>query len=119
MKTSVKQHGEFESESISKNYNKVSVGAEMDFMGHTPEEPTLKYLKGDPNIEALIKMRMSNNAPIHQKVMINLVRSSEMSEKDAAKIDGALSALHFGGNFSVQKAVQKEARTLLEYEIDY
>ncbi len=111
--------GEIDHEKSSSSFLKVSVGAEMEFLGHDPIEPTLKYLKGDPNIETLIKMRMSNNAPIHQRTIINLVSSSEISEKDAAKIDGAMSALHYGGKLAIQKQAQKESRTTLEYEIDY
>ncbi len=106
-------------ETESKTFTKVEVGAEMEFAGHEPVEPTLRYLKGDPNIEALIKMRMNRNAPIHQKVAVNLCSSSGIKVKDAVKIDGAIRALHFNANGLIRKDAQSEARTVLEYEIDY
>ncbi len=111
--------GEMQHESEGKTFNKMKVAAEMDCVGHEPTEPKLVYLKGDPNIEAMIKMRMSKNAPIHQKVSINLMSMSGIKVKDAVKIDGALKALHFGADGAVQKVAQNEASSMLEYEIDY
>ncbi len=110
---------DIQQETGEKALNRIKVAAEMDCPGHEPTEPSLKYLKGDPNIEGLIKMRMSKNAPIHQKVSVNLMSMSGIKVKDAAKIDGALSALHFGAEGSIQKEAQSEAKTILEYEIDY
>lgn len=103
----------------SREFRKVEVAAEMDCLGHEPVEPTLVYLKSDPNIEAMVKMRMSKNAPIHQKVSVSLMSASGIKVKDAAKIDDALQALHFNANVSIQRDAKSEDRTILEYEIDY
>ncbi len=111
--------GEMQHESEGKKFNKMEVAAEMDCLGHEPTEPKLVYLKGDPNIEALIRMRMAKNAPIHQKVSVNLMSMSGIKVKDAAKIDGALKELHFGADGAIQKVAQSEANSVLEYEIDY
>lgn len=118
-KSKASPSSDYQMEMGKKTFNRVEVAAEMDCLGHEPTEPSLKYLKGDPNIEVLIKMRMSKNAPIHQKVAVNLMSMSGIKVKDAIKIDGALNALHFGGQGSIQKEAQSEARTILEYEIDY
>ena len=111
--------GDYDHETESKKASKVEVAAEMDCLGHEPIEPTLHYLKGDPNIEAMIKMRLAKNAPLHQKVSVNLMSQSGIKVKDAAKIDGAMKGLHFNASTSIQRGAQSEARTILEYEIDY
>ena len=117
--TKAKLSGEMEESASSKDFNKIEIAAEMEFLGHEPEEPTLCYLKGEPSIESLIRLRMSRNAPIHQKVSVNLISSSGIKMTDAAKIDGALAAMNYSGKVSIQKETKKAARTVLEYEIDY
>jgi len=114
-----KLKGEGGRETESKKFKKIEIGGEMNYLGHEPTEPVLRYLKGNPNIEFLIKSRMAKNSAIHQKVRVNLISSSGIKVKDAAKIDGAIKALHFNANGSFQEGALSEASTELEYEIDY
>ncbi len=114
-----KMGADVEHDKSTKSMNKIEVAAEMECLGHEPTEPTLQYLKGDPNIEAMVKMRLSKNAPIHQKVSVDLISLSGIKVNDAAKIDGALSSMKFSGSVSIQREAQNEARTMMEYEIDY
>ena len=111
--------GEGSRETLSKEFSKVTVAAEMDFLGHEPINPRLVYLKGDPNIENMIQLRLSNNAPIHQKVSVSLISASGVKEADAIKIGTALKKMGFSANCNFQQEAQTEARTTMEYEIDY
>ncbi len=95
------------------------IAAEMDCPGHEPEEPTLRYLKREPNIQALVASRMSKNASSHNKFAIQLLNSSGIKEKDAVKIDAALKSLKISGNTTVTSEVKNESRRFFEYEVDF
>ena len=105
------------------NLKRLEVMAEMEYMGHEPKMPKLFYLKSDPNVESLIEARMSDNTILHQKLRINLLTSSGIKEKDAVKIDAALSAagVKLGGGVknTITSQTQNEAKMSLEYEIDF
>ena len=91
----------------------------MECLGHQPVEPELKYFKKDPQIQNLVSLRMSDNALTHQVYRLELINSSGIKVKDAAKIDAALSAMKINGNLSVTKEAQSESRRFFEYEIDF
>ena len=109
-----------EHRSIEKQYSKIEIAAEMDFPGHAPNKPTLKYMQRDPSIQTLISMRMDETSPlIHEKFILKMSNSSGMKESDAAKIDAVLKGLKLSGNATVASEVKNEARRYLEYEIDF
>ena len=96
------------------------IAAEMDFPGHSPIMPKLKYLKNDPNITNLVEMRMNESTPLlHQRLLINLSVSSGIKEREAVKIDTVLKGLRCSGNLTLENEVQNESRRFLEYEIDF
>lgn len=108
-----------EHDTSNKDYTSVEVAAEMHFNGHEPRKPQLEYLANSPAIKSLIDMRMDDNALTHQTVSIKLSKIAGIKQNDAVKIDAALSMLKVKGNCSVSSQVQKEARTILEYEIEF
>ena len=88
-----------ECESSQKKYATIEVAAEMEFPGHTPIKPQLKYLQKDSSIQTLIAMRMNASAPLlHEKFMLKMSNSSGMKESDAMKIDAVLKELKCSGN---------------------
>lgn len=106
-------------EALEKKFSKIKVEAEMSFPGHAPVEPKLKYLQRDPTIQNLISMRMNENAPLHQKLFLEMSISSGMKESDAAKIDAVLKGLKCTGNMTVASEVKNESRRYLEYDIEF
>lgn len=112
--------GEKEASSADRDFSTVEVAAEMEFPGHSPIKPQLKYLNNDPGIKTLIDMRMDEKAPLlHQKYMLKLSNSSGLKESEAVKIDAVLKGMKCAGNATVVSEVQNEARRYLEYEIDF
>lgn len=106
--------------STVKKYSTVEITAEMEFPGHTPIKPQLKYMQRDPSIQTLVAMRMDESAPlINQKYMLKMSNSSGMKEADAAKIDGVLRTMKISGNATVSSEAKNEARRYLEYEIRF
>ena len=98
----------------------ISIEAEMRFPGHDPIRPELHYLKNEINIANLIEMRMNPFSPLqHQRFNIELGNSSGIKVKDATKIDAILKTMKISGNATIMSEVQKEARRILEYEIDF
>ena len=111
---------EMEQNHVDKKYSTVEIAAEMECPGHDPVKPKLKYMKYDPSINGLVKMRMSEHAPlIHQKLMLRLSNSSGLKESEAVKIDAVLMGLKCAGNASVVSEARNESRRYLEYEIDF
>ena len=99
--------------------SKIEIAAEMECIGHKPVLPTLKYFRRDPQILSLVSLRMADNAMTHQVYTLELCNSSGIKEKDATKIDAALSAMKIGGNISITNEVHREMRRIFEYEIDF
>ena len=62
---------------------------------------------------------MADNAMTHQVYTLVLCNSSGIKEKDAMKIDAALSAMKIDGNVSIASEAQREMRRIFEYEIDF
>ena len=103
-----------------KKYSLVEIAAEMSCAGHAPSVPSLVYLQRDPSIQALVAMRLDEEAPLlHQKFMLKMSSSSGMKETDAVKIDAVLKSFKCSGNATVTSEVQNESRRYLEYEIDF
>lgn len=111
---------ELECTSTEKKYSTIELAAEMEFPGHAPVKPQLKYMQRDPSIQTLIAMRMDDKAPLlHQKFMLKLSNSSGMKESDAVKIDAVLKVLKFSGNTTVASEAKNESRRYLEYDIEF
>lgn len=109
-----------EHNSMEKKYSTVEIAAEMEFPGHAPVKPQLKYMQRDPSIQTLVAMRMDDSAPLlNQKYMLKMSNSSGMKEADAAKIDGVLKGMKISGNATVSSEAKNEARRYLEYEIKF
>lgn len=112
--------GEMEYNYTDKKFSTIEVAAEMEFHGHEPISPRLKYLNNDESIKTLIAMRMDEKAPLlHQKFMLKLSNSSGLKESEAVKIDAILKGMKCTGNATVVSEVQNESRRYLEYEIDF
>ena len=101
-----------------KRSSQIEISAEMDYNGHPPVEPKLKYFKNDPQIKSLVNGRLANDIT-HQKYTLALSNSSGIKVKDAAKIDAALNAMKIAGNTTISSEAQTEARRFFEYEIDF
>lgn len=115
-----KGNGSVQMNVTEQKYDRMDIAAEMSFPGHEPVMPHVRYLKCDPNIENLIKMRMDPKGPLnHQTLNIKLSSSSGLKETDAVKIDMILKSLKMAGNTTVSSEVQNEAKSILEYEIDF
>ncbi len=109
-----------EHDSTEKKYAAVKIEAELEFLGHPPVKPKLKYMKHDPSIQNLVAMRMDEKAPLaRQKLVLELSKSSGIKESDAAKIDAALKGLKCSGNMTVSSEVKNESRRYLEYDIEF
>ena len=115
-----KGNGSVQMNATEQKYDRMDIAAEMSFPGHEPVMPHVRYLKYDPNIENLIKMRMDPKGPLnHQTLNIKFSSSSGLKETDAVKIDMILKSLKMAGNTTVSSEVQNEAKSILEYEIDF
>lgn len=124
--TKIKAHAkaatkaEVEHNFTEKKFSTVEIAAEMEFPGHAPIKPQLRYMQRDPSIQNLVSMRMDEHAPLmHQKFMLNMSTSSGMKESDAIKIDAVLKGLKCSGNTTVASEAKNEARRYLEYDIEF
>lgn len=103
-----------------KKYSKGEIMAEMNFPGHPPVKPQLKYLQRDPSIQTLIALRMDESAPLlREKFVIKMSNSSGLKESDAVKIDAVLKGLKCSGNATVANEVKNESRRYFEYDIEF
>ncbi len=111
---------EAERDLSSKEISNIEVAAEMNFPGHEPFEPSVKFLRNEPGIQSLISLRMDKSSPIlNQKYVLKLSNSSGIKEKDAIKIDAALKALKISGTTTFASEVRNESRRYFEYEVDF
>ena len=110
---------EGEHERLERDGSKTDIAAQMWFVGQPPQEPVLKYLRNDPQVQTLIDSRMSLNASNHSIYTIQLSNSSGMKESDAVKIDAALKGMKLSGNGALVREAQSESRSVLDYEIDF
>ena len=101
-------------------HSAVEIAAELDFPGHEPIMPQLKYMQRDPSINTLIAMRMDATSPLsHQKFTLKMSNSSGIKESDAIKIDAVLKGLKIGANTNIANEAKNESNRYLEYEIDF
>lgn len=103
-----------------RKYSTIEIAAEMEFPGHDPVKPQLKYMQRDPSIQTLVAMRMDNSAPLmNQKFILKMSNSSGLKESDAVKIDAVLKGLKYSGNTTVASEAKNESRRYLEYDIEF
>ena len=77
-------------------------------------------VKKEINILNLIEMRMDPLSPLQQqRISIEMINSSGIKVKDAAKIDAMMNAMKISGKTSIVSEAQTEARRILEYEIEF
>ncbi len=100
-------------------FTSVSIEKEAHFSGHEPAVPQLTYLKNDPEINALISMRMDNNELRSMNALVKLNSASSIKTSTAGKIDAVMrvygSAL--SGEATVTRQTETESRGVLAYEI--
>ena len=66
-------------------------------------EPELNYLRNEPNVVNLVKLRMDPSSPLQrQRFSINMSSSSGIKVKDAEKIEGALKTMRVSENVSIK-----------------
>ena len=100
-------------------YETIEISAEMEFEGHKPVVPQLRYCKNDVEILALIEMCMKPNRMKHQKVAVSCKSLSGINLQEAVKIDAALTGMKCKSNISVEQMASREERRRFEYEIDF
>lgn len=106
--------------SQSKESSNMSIAAEMEFPGHAPEMPQLRYLADDPSIKNLIALRMDRSSPLQrQHYTLKLSNTSGMTMSDAARIDAVLKGLKVNADASLESQAKEESTTLLEYDIEF
>ncbi len=118
----VKKNGVKEEAKISVATDELSDGeiaAETYFQGKAPTYPVLAYYESEPQIQALIEMRMNHmeNALTEQHLSLRCTHSSGITEKVAASIDAAFSMMKVTGNTTFTSEAQNEIRQVFEYDI--
>ena len=95
------------------------IAAQSSFEGHSPKQPQLGYYKNEPQINSLIQMRLYNqeNAIREQHLFLQCAHSSGITEKTAASIDAAFSAMKCTGNTTFTSEAQNETRQIFQYDI--
>ena len=93
------------------------IAAQISFEGHAPVQPTLRYYKNEPQIKALIEMRMDNtyNAIKEQHLTLKCAHSSGITEKTAASLSGAMKSFSVNASFALN--AQNEINQVFEYDI--
>lgn len=104
-----------------KEFSQIEIAADVHFRGREkPQIPSLVYFRRESDIEKLIQMRMNPENPITSKdYRFQCSKTSGMSEKAAAKIDGVLQHLKCNGTATISSEIQRENRTELEYHIEF
>ena len=100
-------------------FTSVSIEKEAHFSGHEPTMPQLTYLKNDPEINALISMRLDNNDLKSMNALVKLNSSSSIKTSTAGKIDAVMKAYGFSlsGDATVTRQTETESKGVLAYEI--
>ena len=95
------------------------IAAQISFAGHEPIRPELTFYRNEPQIIALIDMRMDHleNAVKEQHLSLKCAHSSGITEKTAASIDAAFSMMKCAGNTTFTSEAQNEVRQVFEYDI--
>ena len=101
-------------------FSHIEIAAENSFPGRDPVEPEVRYLSQEPQIQALISMRMNADQRLeHQQFTLDMKNSSGIKQNEAAKIDAVLNSRKDTGNSTVSSEAQNETGRFLEYEIDF
>ncbi|MBQ2765090.1 MAG: hypothetical protein IJF43_08680 [Firmicutes bacterium] len=99
-------------------YSAIKIEAESHFAGHEPTLPQLKYLKNDPDIQALIEARMNDTSALTAKTkVLELKTSVGMSKSEASEIKTVLKGVKCGADASASFESNSETKSYLEYEI--
>ena len=94
------------------------IAVQASFEGHAPKQPQLNYYKNEPQINDLIQMRLhQENAIRDQHLFLQCAHSSGITEKTAASIDAAFTAMKCTGNTSFTSEAQNETRQIFQYDI--
>lgn len=94
------------------------IAVQASFEGHAPKQPQLNYYKNEPQINDLIQMRLhQENAIRDQHLFLQCAHSSGITEKTAATIDAAFSAMKCAGNTTFTSEAQNETRQIFQYDI--
>ena len=116
-KPGAKQQGEY---SVASNeLSNGEIAAQTSFEGHSPIRPVLVYYKNEPQIQALVEMRLNHteNTLTEQHLSLKCAHSSGITEKVAASIDAAFSVMKVTGNTTFSSEAQNEIRQVFEYDI--
>lgn len=98
----------------------VKIAAEMYFSGHKQHLPVFEYLKNDPSMNSLIKLRMATEGTFNkQNYEIQLIESSGINRQVSMEIDEFVSKFKCHLNISMTKQFQKESKCSLIYEIEF
>ena len=94
------------------------IAVQASFEGHAPKQPQLNYYKNEPQINDLIQMRLhQENAIRDQHLFLQCAHSSGITEKTAASIDAAFTAMKCTGNTTFTSEAQNETRQIFQYDI--
>lgn len=94
------------------------IAVQASFEGHAPKQPQLNYYKNEPQINDLIQMRLHReNAIRDQHLFLQCAHSSGITEKTAASIDAAFTAMKCTGNTTFTSEAQNETRQIFQYDI--
>lgn len=94
------------------------IAAQASFGGHSPKQPQLGYYRNEPQINDLIQMRLHQENTIkEQHLFLQCAHSSGITEKTAASIDAAFSAMKCTGNTTFTSEAQNETRQIFQYDI--
>ena len=104
-----------------KTFTNFSIVSEASFEGSDkPVRPELHFYENEQDILNLIEMRMTDTNAIKSKTLtMKYSARSDLSTREAGKIDGALRALKAAGNASLTSAAEQQNRLYLEYEIEF
>ena len=109
-----------EMDSNAQSYTSTKIVSTNEFPGHDPVEPELYYLKKEPAVVNLIKMRMAPQNPILQQTFKVATRQqSGIDSSMAAKIDGAVKALKIKSSVNLEEKAAREEQYMFEYEVRF
>lgn len=101
-------------------YTSFGTAKDMKFPGHEPLQPTLKYLKQDPDIQTLISVRMNEASPVERyKTRVEVSKTMGMKETDAIKMDAIIKKDKIAAGASIAEEVRKESRLVLDYLLEF
>lgn len=103
-------------------FSSVEIAADVKFSGHSsPVVPPLVYFKNESDIVKLVRMRTSDSSnKIESKTYrFQCNRLFGAKEDDSAQISAILNGIKCTGSASFSQNIQRESRTILEYNIEF